>query len=69
MAKGLNVLINLEESSYEGGENGKNHPIAWNREFDGGRMFYTGLGHTHEAYEDEDFQQHIWGGIRYAMGD
>ena len=69
MAEGLNVLINLEESSYEGGENGKSHPIAWNREFDGGRMFYTGLGHTHEAYQDEDFQQHLWGGIRYAMGD
>ena len=69
MVEGLNVLINLEETSYEGGENGKNHPIAWNREFDGGRMFYTGLGHTHEAYQDEEFQQHLWGGIRYAIGD
>jgi cytochrome c len=64
---GLNVLMNLDESSYEGGENGENHPIAWNREFDGGRMFYTGLGHTEEAYANPLFLQHIWGGITYAM--
>lgn len=68
IADGLNVLMNLEESSYEGGENGANHPIAWYREFDGGRTFYSGLGHTDEAYTDELFLKHIWGGIEYAMG-
>jgi len=69
IAEGINVLINLEESSYEGGENGDNHPIAWYRDYDGGRMFYTGLGHTDEAFEDSNFLGHVWGGISYAMGD
>lgn len=69
IAEGINVLMKLDESTYEGGENGDNHPIAWNRQFDGGRMFYTGLGHTNEAYEDELFLKHLWGGITYAMGD
>lgn len=66
---GPKVLMNLDESSYEGGQNGANHPIAWYREFDGGRAFYTGLGHTDEAFSDELFLKHIWGGIEYAIGD
>lgn len=67
IASGLNVLLNLDETSYEGGENGANHPIAWYREFDGGRMFYTGLGHTEQAYTDPIFLKHLLGGIEYVL--
>ena len=65
---GLKVLINLDESSYTGGENGAQHPISWYHSFDGGRAFYTGLGHTHESYADPLFLQHLLGGINYAIG-
>lgn len=64
----LNVLITLDESSYTGGENGATHPISWYHAFDGGRAFYTGLGHTHESYTDSLFLQHLLGGINYAIG-
>ncbi len=64
----VRVLIKLDESSYTGGKNGENHPIAWYHEFDGGRAFYTGLGHTEEAYDDPDFRQHLVGGIAYCLG-
>ncbi len=64
----INVLLNLDETSYEGGTNGENHPIAWYRDFDGGRSWYTGLGHTNETFEDPDFLQLLWGGIQYAAG-
>lgn len=64
----LNVLLNLDEKSYEGGTNGEKHPIAWYRDFDGGRSWYTGLGHTNECFSDEDFLQMLWGGIQYAAG-
>ena len=64
----VRVVIKLDESSYTGGENGENHPIAWYHEFDGGRAFYTGLGHTEEAYDDPDFRQHLLGGIAYCLG-
>lgn len=67
IADGINVLINLDESSYEGGENGENHPIAWSRVYDGGRMFYTGMGHTSEAYSDPTFLKHLKGGIQYVL--
>ena len=64
----INILLNLDEKSYEGGTNGENHPIAWYRDFDGGRTWYTGLGHTNECYQDKDFLGLLWGGIQYAAG-
>ncbi len=64
----VNKLIMLDESSYEGGTNGDNHPSAWYHEYDGGRAFYTGGGHTKEAFSEPLFMQHILGGIRYAIG-
>ena len=64
----LNVLMSLDETSYEGGKNGDNHPIAWYHEFDGGRAFYTGLGHTLESYDNPKFRQHLLGGITWCLG-
>ncbi len=64
----INVLMNVDEKSYQGGTNGANHPITWYRDFDGGRSWYTGLGHTIECYSDKDFLQMLWGGIEYAAG-
>lgn len=60
-----NVLMSLDESTYSGGTMG-DHPIAWYHEFDGGRAWYTGGGHTSESYSEPDFVQHLLGGIQYA---
>jgi cytochrome c len=62
-------LLMLDETSYEGGTNGENHPCAWFHDFDGGRAFYTGGGHTHESYAEPLFLQHLLGGIKYAIGE
>jgi uncharacterized protein len=64
----VHVLIRIDESSYTGGENGANHPMAWYHAYDGGRAFYTEMGHTEESYADSMYLKHILGGIRYAMG-
>ena len=64
----LKVLASLDEKSYEGGENGDHHPIIWYHEYDGGRAFYTGGGHTDESFQDPVFMKHLLGGIRYAIG-
>ncbi|WP_374165521.1 ThuA domain-containing protein [Arcticibacter sp. MXS-1] len=64
----IKVLAWLDEKSYEGGQNGDQHPIAWYHEFDGGRAFYTGLGHTSESYREPMFLKHLLGGIVYAIG-
>ncbi|MDT0482793.1 ThuA domain-containing protein [Streptomyces doebereineriae] len=63
------VLASLDESSYTGGTMNGDHPIAWCQDYQGGRAFYTGLGHTKESYTDPAFRGHVLGGIRYAIGD
>ena len=62
----VNVLLSLDESTYEGGENGENHPIAWYQQFDGGRSFYTGLGHVGSSYQHPLLKAHLYGGIYWA---
>ena len=65
----VKVLIKIDEKSYTGGTNGDNHPMAWYHDYDGGRAFYTELGHTEESYSDSLYLQHILGGIQYAIGE
>lgn len=64
----VNVLLTLDTDTYEGSGHPGYHPVAWYHEYDGGRAFYTALGHTIESYSEELFLKHVWGGIRYAMG-
>ena len=44
------------------------HPIAWYHEFDGGRAWYTGGGHTKESYKEELFRNHVKQGVLWAAG-
>lgn len=67
--KEVKVLMTIDEKSYHGGENGDNHPMAWYHEYDGGRAFYTALGHTKESFSEEPYLKHILAGIQYAIGD
>ncbi|MFV2115567.1 ThuA domain-containing protein [Micromonospora sp. LOL_025] len=62
------VLLSVDETSYEGGTMGADHPHAWCAEIEGGRSFYTAGGHTAEAYDEPDFRAHLLGGIRWAAG-
>ncbi|WP_149549464.1 lectin [Streptomyces marokkonensis] len=62
------VLASLDESSYSGGTMSGDHPIAWCKDYAGGRAFYTGGGHTEESYADPVFRRHLLGGIRWAAG-
>src|SRR5699024_6185873 len=70
ISKDINLLISIDESSYEGSDQeGDVHPMAWYQDFDGGRAFYTGLGHQEENFTDSLFMKHLLGGIEYAMGE
>ncbi|MDO9373132.1 MAG: ThuA domain-containing protein [Bacteroidota bacterium] len=63
----VKLLLTLDETSYTGGKNGDVHPMSWYHQYDGGRAFYTGLGHTAESYGEDAFLRHLLGGIKYAM--
>ena len=64
----IHVLVEIDETSYEGGTNGDHHPMSWYHDFDGGRAWYTNMGHTEATYTEPLFLQHLLGGLRYAMG-
>jgi type 1 glutamine amidotransferase len=72
---GLNYLITVDEKTFDptvdwgakkGSGMGDFHPLAWYHEYDGGRSFYTALGHQPSKYSDELFLEHIYGGIYWA---
>lgn len=71
----LNYLLTVDEASYspqvDWGEvksegMGDFHPIAWYQNYDGGRSFYTGLGHLSASYQSPFFLSHLYGGIYWA---
>jgi cytochrome c len=64
----LHILIKIDEKTYHEGKMGDDHPMAWYHDFDGGRSFYTNMGHTNETFSDPLFLKHLWGGLLYAMG-
>ncbi|QBD83766.1 ThuA domain-containing protein [Ktedonosporobacter rubrisoli] len=64
----VHVLLQVDEHTYKGGTMGADHPIAWYHSFEGGRAWYSALGHTSESYSEPLFLAHLWGGISYAAG-
>jgi len=62
------ALLVIDETSYSGGTMRTRHPMAWCQEYDGGRAWYTALGHTIETYGEPLFLEHLLGGIRWAAG-
>jgi type 1 glutamine amidotransferase len=44
------------------------YPIAWCKMYGKGRVFYTSLGHREDVWENPVYQQHILGGIKWALG-
>jgi len=43
------------------------YPVAWYHTYDGGRAFYTSLGHQ-GSFDDPIFASHILGAIQWASG-
>jgi type 1 glutamine amidotransferase len=75
LTENQHVLITVDESTYDpykafGKKKfegmGEFHPIAWYQEYDGGRSFFTALGHMEALYKDPWFLMHIYGGIYWA---
>ncbi|MEQ8237895.1 MAG: ThuA domain-containing protein [Cyclobacteriaceae bacterium] len=73
-SQNLNYLMSVDESTYDtkaqwGEKKSKGmgfHPISWYQEFDGGRSFYTAMGHIPGTYSDAIFLEHIYGGIFWS---
>src|SRR5580692_853633 len=66
--KDVHVLLTIDETSYKGGHKMGDHPMAWYHDYDGGRAWYTELGHTDESYAEDNYLKHLLAGIQYAIG-
>jgi type 1 glutamine amidotransferase len=63
----VKVLLSVDETSYKGTQKmGGDHPFTWYHHYDGGRSFFTSLGHTKEIYSDTKFQKLLENGIKWA---
>lgn len=44
-------------------------PAVWCNEFDGGRIWYSALGHDAATYDDPQYRDHVLGGLRWTMAE
>lgn len=68
LAADMTTVEDKGKSEYPGNTFGDTFPLAWYHEFDGGREWYTSLGHRSEHYSDPEFMKHILGGISWVIG-
>jgi type 1 glutamine amidotransferase len=72
----VHVLLSVDESTYDprgysqpgGSPPMGDHPIAWCHRYDGGRAFYTALGHKGVYWDEPLLLSHVLGGIEMAAG-
>lgn len=66
----VTVLLSVDETTYDAGEGtmGADHPLAWYHWYQGGRAFYTALGHTTESFSEPAYLAHLLGGLQWAAG-
>ncbi|WP_017446523.1 ThuA domain-containing protein [Gayadomonas joobiniege] len=62
-------ILTVDETSYQGKKiHGEHHPIAWFHHYDGGRSFYTSLGHHGDTYFNKMMQTHLLDGLLFVTG-
>jgi type 1 glutamine amidotransferase len=64
----VTVLTRVDETTYTGGKMGTTHPISWQHTYDGGRAWYTAMGHTGCSYSERAFLDQLLGGVTWAAG-
>jgi len=73
----VRTLVTVDESTYNprgysvpGGSTpmGNPHPISWCQNYDGGRSFYTAVGHKGVYWTEPAVLAHVLGGIKMTAG-
>jgi PKD repeat protein/type 1 glutamine amidotransferase len=62
------VLATADENTFAGGTMGPDHPVAWCKDYRGGRSFYTGVGDSTASYDEAAFREHLAGAVQWAAG-
>ncbi|MFZ4507542.1 MAG: ThuA domain-containing protein, partial [Fimbriimonas sp.] len=64
----IQILARLDTTTYQGHKMGPNHPFMWCHSFEGGRGFYTGMGHTKETYSEPKYREMIKQAVFWVAG-
>lgn len=71
----VNVLLSLDPTKLDyDPKNTRIHrmdhdfPVAWSKMYGKGRVFYSTLGHTEEAWDDPDIRKMYFEAIKWALG-
>lgn len=66
-AGNVHELLILDKHPNKKKQSGR-FPVAWAKEYGQGKVFYTSLGHNDSVWENANYQKHILGGIKWALG-
>jgi len=70
----VNVLLSLDAAKLNYENNPRIHrtdrdfAVAWSKMYGKGRVFYSTLGHTKEAWDDPDIQKMYFEAIKWVLG-
>ncbi len=70
----VNVLLSLDPTMLDYSNNPRIHradhdfPVAWSKMYGKGRVFYSTLGHTEEAWQDPDIRTMYFEAVKWVLG-
>ena len=66
------VLATVDEDTYEEQDatptRSDDHPVMWCQDLEGGRAFYTGIGHNPTTFSNANVVRNLAGAIKWAAG-
>jgi type 1 glutamine amidotransferase len=68
----LHIILSIEKGTFNPGKGGRSdndYGISWCQQYGKGRSFYTSFGHRKEVWKDPRFQEHLMGGLKWALGE
>lgn len=69
----IHVIWSIEKGNFDaaagkGSRKDADYLISWCKNEGKGKIFYTSLGHQKKVWQDEKFQKHLLGGMKWALG-
>ncbi|QEL15926.1 ThuA domain-containing protein [Limnoglobus roseus] len=68
----LHIIFSCESGSFnpkpDQARKDGDYALSWCKEEGKGKVFYTAFGHKKEVWKDPAFQQHLFGGLNWAVG-
>lgn len=67
-AANVRTLLEVDETTYTDGRHGSIHPVTWCQEYDGGRSWYTSMGHDGAYFSEPVMRDQMRHGLAYTAG-